>query len=96
MTKKILKKKIEDAFSLANMLNTKMGGDMDSFRIVSTSLVDGGYFDWYYDLRENRLEWHNKDIHQGIRLKPREVPEKLSRILSNCDFVVKKYIWLGE
>ena len=96
MTKKKLKKKIEEVFSLANMINTKVSGNMDSFRIVSTPLKDGGHFDWYYDLRENRLEWHTKDIHQAIRLKPREVPEKLSRILSNCDFVIKKYIWLGE
>ena len=98
MTKKEIKKRIEDSFSIANMLNTGMDGNMKSFRIVSTSLIDGGHVDYYYNLKENRLEFHlkNNDVHEGIRMQSKDVPEKLSEILSQANFVVKKYRWLGE
>lgn len=98
MTKKEIKKKIEDSFSLANMLNTAMGGHMESFRIVSTSLIDGGHVAYVYNLKENRLEFHmkNTDEHCATGIQSKDVPEKLSEILSRTDFIIRKYTWLGE
>ena len=84
MTKKEIKRRIEDSFSLANILNTAMAGHMDSFRIVSTQLKDGGQVVYFYNLKENRLEFHmkNTDEHQGITMQSKDVPETLSEILS--------------
>ncbi len=98
MTKKEIKKRIEDSFSLANMLNTAMGGHMDSFKIVGTPLKCGGYVAYVYNLKENRLEWHmkNTDVHEGTRMQSKDVPEKLSEILSQTECIVKKYVWFGE
>lgn len=98
MTKEEIRKRIEDSFSLANILNTALAGHMENFRIVSTPLKDGGQVVYFYNLKENRLEFHmkNTDEHQGVTMQPKDVPETLSEILSRIDFLVKKYVWFGD